>query len=139
MSLTLKVGFPGSMRSGENARKTSSPILALFARNVRPVGATGGEGREAVGVGVEPGDGEPGLGEFDGQREADVPLADDGDLRAVSRDASPPRRGVIDGRPIMRILSVPHHSNVTFLVRFLAGTPGWYTAGDHGRSGEIRG
>ena len=70
----------------------------MFARNVADGRATACEGRDAVGVGVEPRDRETRLSEFDGQGEAYITLADDADPRGVSRDALAQGRGVIHGR-----------------------------------------
>ena len=64
---------------------------------------------------IQPGDGEAHFGEFDGNREADVSLADNADARGVIRDASAQPRCVIHGRL--------HHSTVTLLARFR----GWST------------
>ena len=69
--------------------------LELLARNVGHVAATGREGRDAIEVGVEPDDREAGVGELDGQRKAHVTLADDGDSRNMSRDATAQRCGVV--------------------------------------------
>ena len=100
--------------------------MNFLAANVGHVRATGCEGRDAVGIGVEPGDREARLGEFDGQGEAHVALADDRDSRGVSRDATAERRGVILGAARHHGLPPGHsgHSTVTLLARFR----GWSTS-----------
>src|SRR6266571_4724391 len=51
----------------------------VVALDVGTVRASAVEGGHPVEMRVEPGDRKPGAGEFDGEREADIPLADDAD------------------------------------------------------------
>src|SRR5436853_333483 len=115
----------GGLR-GRVVASGSEERLELRARHVGDVRATTPEGRNAVGVGVEPRDVEARSGEFDGQRESHVPLADDADPGAVSCYLTDQRRGVMGGRPRVdrHIAMPPGHSTVTLLARFL----GWSTS-----------
>ena len=96
--------------------------LKLIARHVGNVGTSARKGRHPVDVSVEPGDREARFREFDGQREAYIPLTYDSDPRGVGLDAKAQRFGVIHLR------LPPSHSTVTLLARFR----GWSTS--HPRS-----
>src|SRR5207248_355393 len=104
LGISAMPNFPlaGSIRSGEKARKKSTPTRAPRAwnignssssvvpgyvvdvRRVRPAGVQRGD---AIEVGVEAGGGEPGPGELHGEREADVALPDHGETRGPVTDA----------------------------------------------------